>query len=453
MKWWTLHRLSLGNCRGEEITEAKEFFTQLFSGDEEVSDKEIIRQLWGLYKSESPEKPLAEKCLRCVISHYIKIQCFDLAKKYDSKHNFTVEDLMPLVLDSTDSSLNNGNHNSLTIRILETFDIEKSSLSAWVKIKVNRDRELKRFLLEHGIEQVTDWLLLKQHNSRKLEEILSDFHHLSSTQIQQYIALLKSYQNVYLAEIQAVRNQINQKRKQQGVGKLTTPYPAPNHQQLLSMAGDLSSIWRLSTGEILEELQNLAQLIRSFKSNRRKGVVTQSLGKTESVLPAYQEDEEDETKQFLTVFGQQYNSCFLRAVREVIEDRVQFYRNKKKPKDQQFIKALHLYHCQVVPMGKIAPQIGLKKQYQVSRLLEQREIRADVARKTVSYLIPEIFKIIPEELSLEKQSELRKKITPILKEKVDEEMQKAQREDSVSKNRMMTNELSIAICQFLDTRK
>ena len=296
---------------------------------------------------------------------------------------------------------------------------------------------------------MTDWLLLKQYNTRQLQRILSEFHGFSSTKIQQLTKLLESYQTVYLAQIIAARNQINQERKQQGLGTITTPYPTPVSQQIQQMVEQLLPIWKLSADEVLEELQNLAQLIREYKSNRARGVTTQSLGKTESFLPAHQEDEEGETNEFLAAFGQQYNSCFLQAVQEVIEDRVKFYRKKKKSKDQQFIQALHLYHCQVVSMGDIAPQIGLTKQYQVSRLLEQKEIRADVARKTVSYLIIAIFQILPEEPSLDKQSELRTKLTPILNEKVDIEMQKAQKEDSVSKNRSMDTKLSQAICQYL----
>ena len=257
-KYYLLHSLSLGKCQGEEIIEAKEFLTEQipeFTGGEEVPDKpgghalrdrEIIDRLWRLYRSESPE-PLAEVCLRCVISHYIKIQCHDLAQQYGDKHNFTVEDLLPLVLDSTDSSLNHGNNNSLTVRVLETFNLEKSSLSAWIKIVVRSDKELKRFLLQHGIEQVTDWLLLKQYNTRQLQRILSEFHHYSSTKIQQLSRLLESYQTVYLAEIQAARNQINQERKQQGLGKIKTPYPAPNYQQLLGSISLFEVIFKQTT--------------------------------------------------------------------------------------------------------------------------------------------------------------------------------------------------------------
>ena len=100
----------------------------------------------------------------------------------------------------------------------------------------------------HGIEQVTDWLILKQYNPRQLQRILSELYCYSSTRIEQLTKLLESYQEVYLA----TRNQKNRERQKQGLRKLTTPYPIPNHQQLQQMAEQLLPIWRLSRDEVLE---------------------------------------------------------------------------------------------------------------------------------------------------------------------------------------------------------
>jgi hypothetical protein len=295
-------------------------------------------------------------------------------------------------------------------------------------------------------------LLLKQYNTRQLQRILSEYRY-DSTEIQQLTKLLECYQIVYLAQIQAKRDQINQERRQQGLGKTISRYPAPDYQQLQQIAEHLFSTWRLSPEAVLEKLQHIAQLLREYKSSGAKGFTTQYLENTGTNLNAYTEDDEDESYQFLENFHEQYNIAFLQAVQEVIEDRIKFYQNKNQSKVEQFTQALYLYHCQVVPMGEIAPQIGLKKQYQVSRLLEQKDIRADVARKTVSYLILAIFQILPKEPSLERQNQLRKELMPILYEKVDKEMQKAQKEDSTSKNRIMENKLSQAICQYLDTTR
>lgn len=441
-KYWVMHLIGVTGCQSKEKEEARDFLIQLVpklaAGEE--SDKEITARLWQVYGSESPH-PQAEVCLRCVISHYLKNYCYKLVEQYGSSNNFTAEDLFPLVLDITGSSLGNGNNNSITCKILETFDIEKnSSLSTWSKILARSDKEVKRFLLERGIEQISDWLILKQYSPRRLGRILSEFYCYSSTQIEQLTKLLETYQEVYLA----ARNQKNRERQQQGLRKLTTPYPIPNHQQLQQMTEQLLPIWKLPTNKVLEELQNLAQLLREYRINPP---IPPNPPQKNSIP-----DNKGETNEFLTAFKQQYDSCFRQAVQQVIEDRVRFYQRRKKPKHQQFLKALKLYHCQVVSMGDIAPQIDLPNQCQVSRLLEQKDIRADVARKTVSCLVMEVFKIIPEELSLEKQNELREKLTPILYEQVNAEMEKAEKQDYVSRNRTMNNKLSRTICQYLDEK-
>ena len=451
-KYWTLHRLSLGKCRGEEIIEAKEFLTQQISGGEEVSDRSIISLLWQLYKSETPES-IAEVCLRCVISHYIKTQCRDLVEQYGRKHNFTLEDLLFLVLDSTDSSLNSGNHNSLTVRILQTFDLEKSSLSAWTKRVLKSDKELKRFLLIHGIEQVTNWLLLKQYNTRQLQRILKEFYHYDKLKIEQLSKLLESYQIAYLTEIQAARNQINQERKQQGLGKLKTPYPAPNHQQLGSMADNLSPIWRLSSDEVLQELQNLAQLIRDYKSISARGVTTKGLNESITNISTniYEQNEED--NQILTVYRQLLQDCLIAAIKEVTEERVNYLQSKRNKRDKQFLQGLHLFYCQYIPMGEIAEKLDLNNQSQVSRLLELKTFRADIGRRTLVKLRSQVVELAQAHTSSSQLKDLEVRINAFLNEEIDKIMQEAEKEATISKNRVMTSKLSQAVCEYLDTRK
>ncbi len=454
LKYYTLYPISLGKCQGKEILEAKEFLIKLISrfatAEEFPEEREIVGQLWKLYKSENPETP-AELCLRCLISQYIKIQCHSLAKLYGEKHNFTVEDLLPLVLDSTDPSLNNDNHRSLTVRVMESFDGEKkSSLSVWVKILVRSDRELKRFLLEHGIEQVTDWLLLKQHSSSQLKRILSDFYNYSSSQIAQLTELLASYQKVYLAQIQAARKQINRERKQQGLRSSTTPYPAPNHQQLCSMAEHLLPVWKLSAEEVLAELQNLAQLIRNYKASCGKGITQASRGQGTTNLSVNTAEDED----ILNVGDRQLlQKCLIASIHEVTEERFNYLQNKRNKRGKQFLQGLYFYHCQHVPMGEMAEKLGLNNQSQVSRLLDLKNFRADIGRRTLVQLRSQVIEIAQAYASASQLKDLEARIQDFLDQKIDNLIQEAQKESSISKNREMTSKLSRAICQYLDIRK
>ena len=305
--------------------------------------------------------------------------------------------------------------------------------------------------MEHGIEQVTDWLLLKQYSPRQLQRILSDFHHFSTTEIQQYIRLLESFQDVYFTEIQAARNQINQEREQQGLKKLTTPYLAPDYQHLLSIAEQLSP--RLSTDEVLEELQHLAKLIRSYRTGRRMGVETQPLHENITNLPSNISDSSEEDDEILTVYRQLLQDCLIAAIKEVIEARVKFLQSKRRKRDKQFLEGLKLLYCQYLSMGEIAAKLDLQNQSKVSRLLDLKKIRVDIGRRTLVKLRSKVVQLAQAYASPNQLKDLEVRINAFLDEEIDKIIQEAEKEVSVSKNRVMTSQLSQAICQYLDTRK
>ncbi|NER98706.1 MAG: hypothetical protein F6J86_33595 [Symploca sp. SIO1B1] len=103
-------------------------------------------------------------------------------------------------------------------------------------------------------------------------------------------------------------------------------------------------------------------------------------------------------------------------------------------------------------MGKIADHIGFNGQPQVSRLLQETVIRSDVARTTVAYLLPLIMEMLGEHLT-STQEQHREKLTPLLLAAVNQEMETAKKEASVSKNRTMNSRLSRTICQYLEQRE
>ncbi|NER52214.1 MAG: hypothetical protein F6J92_37350, partial [Symploca sp. SIO1A3] len=280
-KYWKLNQINtLGRCQTSENQDAREFFNQQLSDVD--TDKEIVRQLWQLYQGE--DSPLAEACLGCVISHHMKTVCYQIAEQYGEKHDFTQEELLILVLEHQSFPGNREKEISLTRRILQTFDPEKSSLSAWTKKLIKTAKEVKRFLLEHGIEQISDWRLLKETNERRLQHILADYHRLSKAEVKQFLKLIASYQTVYLAQVQANREQINQRRKQEGRGHTTAPYLDPTTKQLQAMAQLLPR--QLTPEEVLGQLKDLAGFIREFKQHQARGIATQALGRRETILPA-----------------------------------------------------------------------------------------------------------------------------------------------------------------------
>ncbi|NEQ86562.1 MAG: hypothetical protein F6K26_42825 [Moorea sp. SIO2I5] len=448
-KYWTLNYINrLGQHQTKPIEEAKEFISAqalTLSTGEETIDQALITRLWQRYHTQDDDLELAEVCLRCLVSHQIKEVCYQLVEQFGQQHNFTMDDLLPLVLDrypEGEPGDKLGEYNSITSYTLQTFDPNKSSLFSWTKRLVKTNKEVKRFLLYHGIEQVTDWLLLKQTTPGKLHRILSEFHQLTAQEINHYRELLESYQTIYVSQLQAERNQINQQRQQQGLGKLKTPYPIPTKEQL-------QLIGKLSPEAVLTDLQRLAKLIRDYKRNRGRNVPTQALGKFEHQLAADDRSNNQEEDEVLAAYDQLLQDCLTTAIQDVIQTRVAYLSRKQKPKHQQFLEALDLFHCHHVTMTKIAAQIGFTAQYQVSRLLDLKAFRADIARCTSVRLHHQLVELGQAYASAQEVKELEKRISQFVEEEINRIMTAAMKETTVSKNRLLSSQFSRTLCEYL----
>ncbi|WP_424094653.1 hypothetical protein [Moorena producens] len=455
-KYWTLNYINrLGQHQTKPIEEAKEFISAqalTLSTDEDTIDQALISRLWQRYHTQDDDLELAEVCLRCLVSHQIKEVCYQLVEQFGQQHNFTINDLLPLVLDrypEGEQGHKLGGDNSRTSYTLQTFDPNKSSLFSWTKRLVKTHREVKLFLLYYGIEQVTDWLLLKQTTPGKLHRILSEFHQLTAQEINHYRELLESYQTVYVRQLQAERNQINQQRQQQGLGKLTTPYPIPRKEQLELITTLGSSIGKLSPEAVLTDLQRLAQLIRDYKKNRGRNVPTQALGKFEHQLAADDTSNNQEEDEVLAAYDQLLQDCLTTAIQEVIQNRVAYLSRQQKPRHQQFLEALYLFHCKHVTMTKIAVQIGLTAQYQVSRLLDLKAFRADIARRTSIRLHQQLVELGQAYASAQDVKELDKRISQFVEEEINQIMTAAMKETFVKNQYKLSSNFSRTLCELL----
>ncbi|NER87632.1 MULTISPECIES: hypothetical protein [Moorena] len=449
-KYWTLNYINrLGQHQTKPIEKAKEFISAqalTLSTGEDTIDQALISRLWERYHSQDEDLELAEVCLRCLVSQQIKEVCYQLVEQFGQQHNFTMDDLMPLVLDryhEGDQGHKLDENKSLITYTLKTFDPDKSSLFAWTKRLVKTNKEVKRFLLYYGIEQVTDWLLLKQTTPGKLHRIISEFHQLTAQEINHYRELLESYQRIYVSQLQAERNQINQQRQQQGLGKLTTPYPIPTKEQL-------QLIGKLSPEAVLTELQTLAQLIRDYKRNHGRNVPTQALGKFEHQLAADDTSNNQEENEVLAAYDQLLQDCLTTAIQDVIQNRVTYLSRQQKPKHQQFLEALDLFHCHHVTMTKIAAQIGFTAQYQVSRLLDLKAFRADIARRTSVRLHHQLVELGQAYASAQEVKELDKRISQFVEEAINQIMTAARKETFVKNQYKLSSNFSRTLCELLN---
>ncbi|MBD1841769.1 MULTISPECIES: hypothetical protein [unclassified Coleofasciculus] len=450
-RYWLLMRIdSFGKCRTEEVESAKAFFLTQFpelSDREDMPDREIQRQLMQWFQNDDTRRQMAEVCLRCFISHQIQEFCLELEQKFGKNHDFTSMELLPLVLDSTlrsprqEMDESRTNYPSVTARILQTFDPDKSKLSTWTVRMVKSDRFLKRFLLEHGIEQVTDWMILSYMNPGRLQRVLLEFDR-TPAEINQTLQLLDSYHQIY-------RTQLLQHRK---AGEKSR-YPDPTALQLRQMAEQLSATRTISPEQILRELQELAQLLRAERLRTRKGLPLDNSGNPAEINRTSSEDDSNEQSEFLAGYHQQFNTCLAQSVKQVIQARFIYLQSKKNQKAQNFLKALHLFHCQGVPMKEIAPQLGLKDQPQVSRLLELKNLRSDIGRRTLLCLRACVLKLAQCYVNPVQLQNLESKVQLILDKEISTEIEKAKKESHIGHNRVMNSQLAATICNHLNSQK
>ena len=406
-RYWTFIRIAVHHgCKTEEIQEAKAFFQEQFpefTSGQDVPERLIQRKLLQTIRGEeldgdSSQSTLAQLCLRCFISKQIEQACIQIEAKFGSNHGFTRYDLFPFVLTDVIekspsrrdnySSIYPATYATLATQILQTFDPERGSLTTWTNRLVKQHRELKSFLLERGVYLVSDWAILNDTTLEQLSRIFSEFHHLTVEEIQHGSILLESYHAIYRrARLASVRTR----------SKGQCQLPTTEQLQQIAQGFHQKTNQMLPTEEVMERLQALADLLRQYRVSVRRGFLpTESLDDPNlNVKANYQldtnssnyDDLENLQREFLDVYRQQFIDCLDQATKQAIADRVNYLQRKKPDQSQQFITALHLFHCQGKAMGEIAPLIGLQAQYQVSRLLKLKPLRADIQQKIFQSLL------------------------------------------------------------------
>ncbi|BAZ02078.1 hypothetical protein NIES37_60860 [Tolypothrix tenuis PCC 7101] len=441
-KYWLLISInSVGKRCCDELTESKEFFLQQFPGfveQENIPERDIQRQLMQLYSHDVNLQQLALGCLRCFISNEIKTICEALTQKFGQTHDFTIEEILPLVLDSHQIPFSQTQ--SLTTKILETFDPEKSNLSTWTNRILKSDRTVKQFLLEHGIEQVTDWMILNYTTAGNLARILSDYQH-TQIEIDQALRLLDSYHQVYRTHLLQIRRTGAKSR-----------YPEPTFEQLRQI-GDLCQ-QITSPEEIREHLQNLARLLREERIRARRGLPRLELlaDDIQIIVP----QKYDQPSAFLADYQQKFDQCLFKSADLVIHARFEYLQGKNSirslKKAKKYIKALHLFHCGGVSMTEIASKLDLTDQPEVSRLLELKNLRNDIGRNTLSCLLKCVMEISQEYVTPYKLLDLESKIQAILEEEIQTVIEQARIDASTGAQQVIKNQLAQAICRYLCTR-
>lgn len=458
-KYWRFVQLdATGRYNVIEIPAAKAFFQQQFpewSDRDRTSDPDIQRKLLALMQQgKTEEQRWAECCLRCFISNQIRQICRQLEAQFGSHHGVKANDLLPFVLDdAADSWLGRERpvspYQSFATQILQSFDPERGSLSTWTIRLVRNHRELNRCLLEQGVYMVSDWAILNDTRPRQLPRILGEFHSLTPLEITNSEQLLHSYHAVY-------RRDRIQQRQSGNAGRCNPPTIA----QLCEIAKLLATPQPspLSPELVLAKLQALASLLRQYRIAVRGGSSpTESLDQPDVAREARRlqsaEPLGDELEyQFLQFYRQQFEQCLEQVIADVTCDRIQYLQRRKSSADQQFLTALQLFHCQGQSMGQIAHRVGLKQQYQVTRLLKLKDFRADIQQRLFVLLRDRTLEQAQRLATDQTASTLQDHVEAAIDHQLTELMQEAELEASANRDQPFQNLFARKLCQYLDTR-
>ena len=459
-KYWKIVKLNSQNIRKiEMIVAAKTYFQSSFPGTLEVADTTIQRQLWQQMRrsdqADTDASYSAEICLRCYISHKIYQVCCDLETKFGSRNSFTCEDLLPYVLDdqvvlATQNQQKRpaSSYQSLATNVLKTFDPAKGSLTTWVSRYVKQHSELKRFLLQHGVFLVSDWAVLNNTNPKEVQRIFTDMYCSATIEIQQACDLLISYHAVYRED-----------RIEQQLTGGTLPCQPPTPQQLTRIANDLQNRTGrgLSAEIVLKQLSAIASKLRRYRIAAQGGAIDSvsfDQPDVQAIVELHQVTaDEEEHNEFMNLYRQEVIESLDQAISQVVDDFIAKIQRKNAAIKEYFITALHLFHCQGQSMSQIAPQVGLKKQYEVSRLLKISELRADIRQKLLLILRDRVLKLAKNFAKSESLQNLDEQIESILDEEISEIFQKAESEvKNPTRNQPLRSLLACRLCYYLNSR-
>lgn len=423
-RYWKLVKLdATGLTRSRELPEVRQFFQSQFP---EVVDpvphnpvqtalmaiarppRPPIRSQSGPESGSQAARLEAELSLRCFISKQIEQTCIQLELQFGEMHGVRRSELFPLVLDDDGRTWTEvSQYQSVARQILETFDPQRANLSTWTIRLVKHHRELNQFLLECGVYLLSDWAILNDTTPRKLQRVCTGS--LTIVEMNQGLRVLESYHQVYRRD-RLIARQAGAKGS----------CPQPTEAQLSEMMGDLG----IASEEVLRQLKSLAARLRAdriaVRSGKMNTVSIHGTGDEDSremdiAAPEGESEDDRAADTFITV----YREAFSQALRQALKDAVGARSIALKgEKSQQYLKALRLFHQEGLSMTAIALEVGLEKQFQVTRLMKLKELRSEVQHRMITLLKRYVAEQASKFVSLEQLSALDTTIEAALGEQV-----------------------------------
>ena len=438
-RYWQIVRLTgAGQCRLQVIPAVQTWVRthSIASLGKNGSEIALQRTLLTCWRTGQPGADLAQLSLRCFVTHQIRGACVRIAQQFGETYGFRASDLFYLVLD--DDGQLTPRHRPLTLDILETYDPSQSALTTWCSRLTNNHQGLNQVLLEKGLYRASDWAILNDTSPEQLSRILGQYYLCSPLEVKQGMALLRQYQQVYC------RDRLAQRR----AGK-TGRCPQPTPTQLAAIDPNHPA------KVVLEQLRQLASQLRQYRIHVRGG--TPQLYQPEDpdweqrapALASQAALEDDEPDQFLQAYRQALERCLDDAIAQVLQANITRLQRRKPPQDRAYIQGLHLRQCLGLSMGKLAAQIGLSTQVQVTRLLNLKRLRADVRHQ----LIPQLYETVRHQaltyVSPEHLGSIDQLLETLLTEEIERIIADAAAEAQAPKSRTTKSLFAHQLCQTL----
>ena len=469
-RYWQLVRIDAAGQRKVDVvplaqTLVQEQFAPLVDRDQ-VSDVPIQRQLYQLMHhptqlhADTDAAELAELSLRCFTSHIIEQACIQLEAQFGRQHGFTRLELFPFVLDESPNlskggrPSQTGSYQTLSQTIVHSFNPDQGNLATWTTRLVRRHHGLNAVLLEYGVYLVSDWAILNDTTLQQVERILAEFHTLSETEIGQARCLLESYHGVY-------RRDRLQHRSTGSAGRCH----APTIDQLQQMIQRLlppavADRGPMTPEAILNQLKTLAEQLRQYRIYIRGGPapsisLDQPISGTSNLpqlAPPPDDQGSEAQNEFLAAYRQQFQTSLDQAISAVLSQRFKQLQRRQPLKAHQYLQALYLFHCRGQAMGEIAPQVNLKAQYQVSRLLQLKELRAAIRHQILLDLRDRVLDQAQAYADPARLQLLDRQIDTALQAQIDQILAEAAAEASVPHHRPVHSLYAQRLCAVLDRR-
>ncbi|NEP16642.1 MAG: hypothetical protein F6J97_07000 [Leptolyngbya sp. SIO4C1] len=338
-------------------------------------------------------------CLRSYVSHRVLAACRRLAARfagYLGHRPLRYQELLPYVLDDdgkrlilvidqqqrllqATGKLDNLAYIRFSVEVLRRFDPTAQAvpnLDVWIYYQTQQHAEIRRLLSEYGLSLFTDWALLNRVSPGQLAQ-LSDYEQL----------IVQAFHAVYRRDRRLLTRSETRQR-------CTEPSQAQLAEMLTRLAPAMAE--SLTPTALLQALRRIAAQLRCQEVWRKRGApLAESIEARQeascweiadsdsSTIAALEAQETDQVCQQL--LQQALTDSIEESLRESLRALQQRRRYAKLA--DCLIPALRLLYEDGRSQGEIAQALALSNQSQVSRLLNLKQLLAQVRFKTLAKLM------------------------------------------------------------------